>query len=126
MRFLVDNALSPDVASDLAAVGHDAVHVRDYGLQTTEDSVIFDRAAQEARVVISADTDFGALLALRHESQPSLILLRGAISRHPAEQTQLIVANLPQVEQDLNDGAIVVIEPTRIRVRPLPIQGGAR
>lgn len=125
MRFLVDNALSADVASGLAAVEHDAVHVRDYGLQNAEDSVIFDRAAQEDRVVISADTDFGALLALRQESQPSLILLRGAVSRRPALQTQMIVANLPQVEQDLNNGAIVVIEPERIRVRSLPIQGGA-
>lgn len=38
MRFLADNALSPR----LAAAGHDAVHVRDYGMQAASDDEIFN------------------------------------------------------------------------------------
>ena len=124
MRFLVDNALSPEVALGLAGADHDAVHVRDLGLANAADHVIFDHAAQDDRIVVSADTDFGTLLALSQSSKPSVVLFRGATRRRPTDQVRLLLANLPRVESDLLAGAIVIIEPARIRIRSFPITGG--
>jgi predicted nuclease of predicted toxin-antitoxin system len=119
VKFLIDNAVSPDVAELLRAAGLDAIHVRDRGMADAEDEHVMALAAAEERVIVSADTDFGALLMLRKAQRPSVILFRHGSPRRAAEQAALLLANVPGITEDLIHGAIAVFRRDRIRVRRL-------
>lgn len=101
--------------------GHDAMHVRDHGLQSASDEAIFELAQDDDRVVVSADTDFGTLLANRRQQSPSVVPFRRGTQRHPDRQVALLLANLPAIEADLDAGSIAIFEPERIRVGAPPL-----
>jgi predicted nuclease of predicted toxin-antitoxin system len=122
MKFLIDNALSPDIAYLLGDAGYDAIHVRDIGMATASDEDIFAFAAIHDRVVVSADTDFGTLLALRQETKPSFILFRGLSGRKAPVLLNLVIGHLPKIESNLIHGAVVTMDLTRVRIRDLPIE----
>jgi predicted nuclease of predicted toxin-antitoxin system len=120
VRFLLDECLPAQIAGLLRAAGHDCVHVHELGLGGQPDEQIMALADEQDRILISAGTDFGELLAKAPVLAPSVILLRRADKR-PVPVAEVIVANLGQIAGDLAAGALVVIGDRRIRVRRLPV-----
>src|SRR5262249_30084299 len=64
MRFLLDMNLPPATAEWLRSEGLDAVHIREIGLAHLPDREVFARAAEEGRVVVTFDLDFGEIAGL--------------------------------------------------------------
>ncbi len=121
MKLLLDANLSPKVAEGLREAGFQATHVADLGLLAATDDQIFDQAVDDGLVVVTADSDFGMLLALRRATNPSVVHLRHVAERPPEDHLALLVANLPTIEEDLGRGAIASLSPSRLAVRDLPL-----
>jgi predicted nuclease of predicted toxin-antitoxin system len=122
VRLLIDANLSPRVAAKLREAGHDAVHVADVGLLSASDEAILAHAVASHQVIVSADTDFGELLAVSGAARPSVVLLRSADRLTPYQQAALLADNLPAVAAELDRGAVVSIARGRLRVRQLPVR----
>lgn len=80
MRFLVDENLSPQLCALLTGGSDTAEHVRDAVGPGATDQQILTYALDHAAVIVTADTDFGGLLARGRMSEPSVVLVRELLS----------------------------------------------
>jgi predicted nuclease of predicted toxin-antitoxin system len=94
----------------------------DLEMLAATDEQILARAESDGSTIITADTDFPMMLALRAARQPSVVLLRQIAELPRLNQAALLTANLPSVLDDLERGAIVSLSPTRLAVRALPVE----
>ncbi len=120
LKFLVDNALPPRLAGLLIEAGYDAVHVQAYGMHAAQDEQILARALDEDRIVISADTDFGTILATQEANRPSFILFREPNLLLAHDYVNMLLPVLESLELALTNGCVVVFRKNRLRVRKLP------
>ena len=124
MKFLVDMPVSPRVAAWLTEQGHDAVHAAAKGLAQAPDSELLDRAVQEERIVITADTDFPQLLALSRAATPGVILFRGG-GYTAAEMIDLLRKMLTTASSDDLSTSVCVVDRRQIRLRRLHLDSVA-
>ena len=71
-------------------------------------------------VVFTHDLDFGTLLAQTHATGPSVIQVRSQ-DTYPDAIGSAVETALNQHATDLAAGALVTVEPSRNRVRVLPL-----
>lgn len=112
--------MSPALAQWARDQGHDAEHASALGLDRATDTAIIDRAAADARIVVTADLDYPRLLALAGTVAPSLILFRGGdwSETEIVDHTRRLLATL---HEDQFEQCIIVVERDRIRRCRLPI-----
>src|SRR5258708_31396793 len=122
MRFLLDINVSPAIGEALRADGHDAVHVREIGLGDLPDREVFAHAAADNRVLVSFDLDFGDIAGSARAGTPGVLLLRLRSPQRPHMLDRLRIA-IAATSLPLGEGAIVLVEDARIRIRRLEESG---
>src|SRR6266567_4682783 len=120
MRFLADMGVSQQVVEWLRTSGHDAVHLRDEGLQRLPNGEIFRKAIREERIVLTFDLDFGEIVAASGARSVSVVLFRLRNTRAEFVIQRLKIV-LERSTEELAQGAVVLVEDGRHRVRRLPI-----
>ena len=122
MRFLADMGISMSTVEALRQEGHEVVHLREEGLQRLPDPAILEKARREERAVLTFDLDFGDLLAIGGQKYPSVIIFR-LRNESPPTVTMALFQALADERHTLADGAIIIVEDARYRIRRLPIEG---
>ena len=121
MKILIDMNLSPNWTTAFAAANIESVHWSTVGDPRAEDTEIMEYARANDYVVFTHDLDFGTLLALTQAESPSVVQVR-AQNILPLHLANTVVAVLRVNEETLEQGALIVVDEGRARVRILPLQ----
>ncbi len=119
MKFLVDMNLSPGWIELLVSAGFQAVHWSTIGRGSESDAELMDWAARHEHIVLTADLDFGAILAATQRRKPSVIQIRADVPT-PAAAGEAVLAAIRQARNELESGAILSVDTARARLRVLP------
>jgi predicted nuclease of predicted toxin-antitoxin system len=120
MKLLIDMNLSPRWAEFLSKAGFAAAHWSDLGDPSASDPELMQFAKAGGYVIVTHDLDFGTILAATAGDSPSVVQIRAdnlSISSIGAQ----IIAGLMQMQVELAEGALVTIEPDKVRLTVLPI-----
>lgn len=121
MKFLADMNVSMSTVLRLRGEGHDAVHLREQGLSRLADALILEKARHEGRVILTFDLDFGDLMATGCHELPSVIIFR-LRDETPVSVTLKLIDVIRVKREDLERGAILIVEHARYRTRRLPLR----
>jgi predicted nuclease of predicted toxin-antitoxin system len=108
MKVLVDMNLSPAWVSLLAEAGFEAIHWSDVGAANAPDDELLIWAAEHGCIALTADLDFGAILAAARTTRPSVVQVRSEKMR--------------QAREELLEGALISVDAARARLRILPLK----
>jgi predicted nuclease of predicted toxin-antitoxin system len=112
--------ISMSTVNWLRTQGYDVLHLSEEGLQRAADKEILEKAGTEERVVLTLDLGFGELLAVSGRILPSVVSFRLGDSSVDVV-TQRLKDVLAECQEHLEEGAIISVTETVIRVRSLPI-----
>jgi predicted nuclease of predicted toxin-antitoxin system len=121
VKFLADMGISPLTVASLNQQGYDAKHLNEEGLYKMADDAILEKARREGRILLTADLDFGYLMAISRSRMPSIILFRLQDMR-PASVNAHLVEVIQRFASELAAGIFITATQRRIRVRQLPIR----
>jgi len=119
MKILIDMNLSPRWVKLFDDASVESAHWSKIGATNAPDKEIMDYAKANNYVVLTHDLDFSAILAVTHGEKPSVVQIR-AENVSPDVIGWSVIAALRQMAAELEEGALITVDPKRTRLRLLP------
>jgi len=116
MRFLADENVPRVVIERLRTEGHDVISVVEAKPSAPDDEIL-NVAEADGRILITGDRDFGEMVVRQRFELRGVLLLE--LDRLTNAMRADTVAQVVSAHAERLVGNLVVIEPGRIRVRPL-------
>lgn len=120
MRFLADMGVDVRIVRCFASRRTMQSTSGKKGCSARPNGEIFAKAVAEERVILTFDPDFGEIAALARGRRASVVLFRLHNTRTPHVIARL-GAVLAECAGALQEGAVVIVEESRCRVRFLPV-----
>ena len=120
MKILIDMNLSPRWSRVLEKYGHTCTHWSEVGDPKSSDTLLMRWARENDHIVLTHDLDFSAILASTQASAPSVIQIRTQDVLPPAME-RLLTEALQKYETELAEGALIVLDRAKSRIRILPL-----
>ncbi len=116
MKIKLDENIGRRGADLLVAAGHDMMTVREQNLQGARDETVFKVCADEGRVLITLDHDFGQVLRFPPEQGAGLVILELGGRITPQSLLDRLRDFLALAEIRSPMGALWIVEPGRVRI----------
>lgn len=123
MKILIDMNLSPRWVELFDGEGIESSHWASLGATNAPDKEIMNYAKKNDYIVLTHDLDFSAILAVTHGEKPSVVQIR-AENVSPDVIGEAVITALRQMAPELENGALITVDPKRTRLRLLPFPGG--
>ena len=114
MKLLLDTCVWGGAKKTLESSGHDVVWAGDWA-EDPGDEEILAKAHNEGRILVTLDKDFGEIAIVKGKPHSGILRL---VNLSANQQGMVCLRVIEAYGQVLQSGAIITVEPGRIRVRP--------
>jgi predicted nuclease of predicted toxin-antitoxin system len=114
MKVLLDTCVWGGAVGVLDAAGHEVVWGGDWS-EDPGDEEIIAKANKEGRVLITLDKDFGEIAIVKGRPHCGIVRLVNFPAR---KQGIACLKTIETYGRELQSGAIITVEPGRLRIRP--------
>ncbi len=117
LKFVIDEDMPRSTGIVLHERGYDVKDIRDYGLRGLKDELIYAFAKKHKSVILTGDRGFGNIYRFPLGHHSGIVVAHFPNDIPTVEINHQLLARIEKLSEHDFDGNLIIIEPTKIRIR---------